>query len=341
MTRSLIRPGHRTEAAVVAVGLVVAVLLFTVGPTNLDRGDLNQVGTLLLLLSVAQAWNLISGYGGQILLGAGAFVGTGGYVTTLVMIHSDLTAVPALALAGVAGVLLAAIVSYPLFRLRGPYFAVGSLALTLAILAWMQNWEWAGGSQPISLPFNRVPTPETLFQMAVVLATIAMLIAWLVRRSNFGLRLMAVRDAEAAAEGAGVLTFRTKVGAFLLTGLIMGLAGGVSALQTTAIDPATSFGLGWTIDAIVMTVVGGLGTLLGPLVGTLVVYYGIQTQLETTGAWSQLITGALLLIVIRFAPLGLWPLAQDLAQRAWTAVRRSSSASGGEGGPTVAAASGD
>jgi branched-chain amino acid transport system permease protein len=309
--------------AVPVSGAIVLTLLYAAAPGRLTLGSLNQLSTLLILLSIAQAWNLIGGYGGQILLGVGAFVGTGGYVTTLVLSHSSLTEVPALALASLGGALLAAIVAYPLFRLRGPYFAVGSLALTLSIQAWMGNWDYSGGTQPISPPFTRVPGPETLYRMAVVLAGIAMLTVWLVRQSNFGLRLMAVRDAEAAAEGAGVLTFRTKVGAFLLTGMIMGLAGGVSALQTTAIDPGTSFGLTWTIDAIVMTVVGGMGTLLGPLVGTIVVYYGIETQLETTGAWSQFITGALLLLVVRFAPLGLWPHAQDLARRALMFGRRS------------------
>jgi branched-chain amino acid transport system permease protein len=302
---------------------IVVALLYAAAPGRLSPGSRNELGTLLILLSIAQAWNLIGGYGGQILLGVGAFVGTGGYVTTLILIHSSLTFVPALILASLGGAFLAALVAYPLFRLRGPYFAVGSLALTLAIQAWMANWQYSGGSQPISPPFTRVVGPDTIYRMTVVLAAIAMLTVWLVRQSNFGLRLMAIRDGEAAAEGAGVLTFRTKLGAFLLTGMIMGLAGGVSALQTTAIDPGTSFGLSWTIDAIVMAVVGGMGTLLGPLVGTIVVYYGIQTHLETAGGWSQFITGALLLFVVRFAPLGLWPHAQDLVRRAVVIGRRS------------------
>jgi branched-chain amino acid transport system permease protein len=304
-------------------GVIIVALLYSVAPGHLSLGSLNQLGTLFILLGIAQAWNLISGYGGQILLGVGAFVGTGGYVTTLTLAHSSLTEVPALILAGLGGALLAAIVAYPLFRLQGPYFAVGSLALTLAIQAWMGNWDYSGGTQPISPPFTSVPGPQTLYRMTVVVAALAMLTVWLVRQSNFGLRLMAIRDAESAAEGAGVLTFRTKLGAFVLTGLIMGLAGGVSALQTTAIDPGTSFGLSWTIDAIVMTVVGGMGTLLGPLVGTIVVYYGIETQLETTGAWSQFITGALLLFVVRFTPLGLWPHAQELVRRVFSIGRPS------------------
>jgi branched-chain amino acid transport system permease protein len=314
--RAALRSRFGSQLPLIAGG-VIAVVLYVEGPGSLSRGSLNELSTLLILIGIAQAWNLISGYGGQILLGVGAFVGTGGYTTTLVLMHSSLTEVPALVLASAAGMLLAAIVAYPLLRLRGPYFAVGSLALALAIQAWMGNWNYSGGTQPISPPFTRVPGPETLYRMTVVVAAVAMLIVWLVRQSNFGLRLMAIRDAEEAAEGAGVLTFRTKLGALLLTGLIMGLAGGVSALQTTAIDPGTSFGLSWTIDAIVMTVVGGLGTLFGPIVGTLVVYYGIETQLESTGAWSQLITGALLLLVIRFAPLGLWPHGQEFVRRAW------------------------
>ena len=117
---------------------------------------------------------------------------------------------------------------------------------------------------------------------------------------------MAVRDNEDAAGTLGVDAFRIKLVAFVLTSALTGLAGALLALRQVSIEPGAAFGLGWTINAIVMAVVGGVATLFGPLVGVLVVYYGIQTQLESYPELSSILTGVLLVVIVRFAPEGLW-----------------------------------
>jgi branched-chain amino acid transport system permease protein len=284
--------------------LVAAVLLASANSISL--GAVNQLTTLFALIAIAQAWNMLAGYGGQTSLGVAAFTGTGGYAVTLIMLHSQISLLPAMALAALIGGLVAAVISPAVFRLRGPYFAVGTLGLALAIQAWMENWSYSGGTQPLSLPFAGIPSQQAIFRIAVLVAALTMAAAWLVRRSEFGLRLMAVRDNERAAQGLGVGAFRVKAAIFILSGALTALAGALIAVQSGSIEPVSAFGPGYTIDAVVMVVVGGAGTLVGPVIGVLVVFYAIQQQLQNSAELSQLLTGVALLVIVVIWPDGLW-----------------------------------
>jgi branched-chain amino acid transport system permease protein len=184
----------------------------------------------------------------------------------------------------------------------------------------MENWSFSSGTQPLSLPFAQVPTENALYRMALAIAVLAMVAAWLVRRSDFGLRLMAVRDNEQAAGGLGVSAFRVKCIAFVISGTITALAGALVAAQSASVEPVSAFGLGFTVNALVMVVVGGIGTLIGPVIGVLIVFYAIQQQLQGSAELSQLLTGLLLLVIVRFAPEGVWPLARQLATAAGARV---------------------
>jgi branched-chain amino acid transport system permease protein len=309
---------RRVAMPLAAVAIVLALLD---GPSYFSAGQLDTAVTLLSLVAIAQAWNIIAGYGGQVSLGVGAFVGTGGYAATLLMIHSGMSFLPALVLAGAIGGALAAVISPAVFRLRGPYFTIGTLGLALAVQAWMENWSFSGGTQALLLPFAGVPTQNALYRTAVVIAALAMLAVWAVRSSDFGLRLMAIRDNEGAAGGLGVPAFRIKTIAFVLSCALTALAGAVIAAQSTSVEPVSAFGLNFTIDAVVMTVVGGIGTLLGPIVGVFIVFYAIQQQLQGSAELGQLLTGLLLILVVCFAPEGAWPLVGKIA----TAARRRAS----------------
>jgi branched-chain amino acid transport system permease protein len=298
-------------AALVAVALLVVAL----SAGSLTRYQLDVGFTLLTFLVLAQAWNILGGYGGQVSLAVSGFVGVGMYTTTLVIEKSAASMAVALLAAGVVAGVAAAIFSFPLFRLRAAYFSVGSLALTLAAQAAVVNWSYAGATQGISVPFEDVPSQTDLFLLALALVAVTMAATWWVRRGSFGLRLMAVRDNEDAAGTLGVNAFGVKFVALVLTSFLIGVAGGLLALRQVSIEPGASFGLSWTINAIVMAAVGGVGTILGPVLGVLIVYYGIQTQLESSPELSSILTGLLLVIIVRFAPEGLWGLLGRTARR--------------------------
>jgi branched-chain amino acid transport system permease protein len=300
-------------AALVAFALLVIAL----SAGSLTRYQLDVGFTLLTFLVLAQAWNILGGYGGQVSLAVSGFVGVGMYTTTLVLEKTSSGMAVALVAAGVVAALAAAIFSFPLFRLRAAYFSVGTLALTLTAQAAVVNWSYAGATQGINVPFADVPDQTDLFLLALALVAVAMAATWWVRRGNFGLRLMAVRDNEDAAGTLGVDAFRVKFLAFVLTSFLIGIAGGLLALRQVSIEPGASFGLSWTINAIVMAAVGGVGTILGPVVGVLIVYYGIQTQLESNPELSSILTGLLLVVIVRFAPEGVWGLLGRTARRAF------------------------
>lgn len=288
--------------------LVVLTLLATQLNAVLSRYQLDTATTLLAFIALAQAWNILAGYSGQISLGVSAFVGAGAYAAGLAQIHLGINYLLAMVVAALFGGVLAALLAWPLLRLRGDYFTIGTLAAALAIQAWMFNWEFGGRSTGISLPFDGLPAPVTVFRLACVVAGIVMVAAYYVARSRFGLRLKAVRDNEGAATGLGVSAFNHRLAALLLNGALSGLVGGLIAMQQVSFEPAGMFGISWTINALLMTIVGGIGTLVGPVVGAVVVYYVLTKQLESYQSLSIVIEGLLLIIIVRFAPRGLWPL---------------------------------
>jgi branched-chain amino acid transport system permease protein len=294
--------------------LLAATVLALVGAGALGDYDLDLGVTLLVYLATAQAWNILAGFGGQVSLGTAAFVGTGGYAAGLLMLHSGAGWELGLLAAGAAAGALGLVLSIPLLRLRGDYFTVGTLAAAVALQALANNWQWAGGASGITVPFEKVPVGEGLFRVAVVVAAVSMAVAVCVVRSRFGLRLMAVRDNESAAVGLGVSAYRHRLAALLISSVLTGFAGAVLAFQTAAIAPDGIFGIGLSINALLMAIVGGAGTIGGPVVGVLVVYYGLTKQFEDAQTLSIVIEGALLIAIVRFAPMGLWPLARRGAQ---------------------------
>jgi branched-chain amino acid transport system permease protein len=134
-------------------------------------------------------------------------------------------------------------------------------------------------------------------------------------RSSFGLRLTAIREHEAAAAGLGVSVHRHRLAALLIASALIAAAGALAAFQTIAVSPDGAFSFGWTLSALLMTVVGGAGTVLGPFIGVAVVYWGLTKELAGAQTLALFLEGALLIVVVRFAPRGIWPLALGLVAR--------------------------
>ncbi|MEU3343296.1 branched-chain amino acid ABC transporter permease [Streptomyces sp. NPDC006668] len=283
------------------------IAAFALAPA-LSLGQLDLSVTLLTYLTIAQAWNVLAGFSGQISLGAAAFMAAGGYTTALILVHTGLPWPVAFLGAGVGAALLALLLAVPLLRLRGDYFAVGTLAVSIALQALLSNWNWAGGASGLTLPTERIPSGGNLYQITVVVTTLAMALTLYVRHSAFGLRLTAVRDNEPAAAGLGVSVYRHRLAALIPTSALTGLAGAVIAFQFVVISPDGVASVNWSLNAVLMSVVGGAGTVLGPVVGVGIVYYGLTRLLQDQQTLSLVIEGLLLVLIVRFAPQGVWPL---------------------------------
>lgn len=331
MNARLRAAAHRGRVPLLSAVVVVIAFLAAGGASSLSRYDTQIAITLLAYFAIAQGWNILAGFGGEISLGVSAFVGTGAYTVGIVMLHTDLGWRLSLLVAVAAGTALALLLAVPLLRLRGHYFAIGTLAASLALQSWLINWDYAGGSAGINLPVLETPEGPTLYRTAVLVAALAMVVAVAVRHSGFGLRLMAVRDHEAAADALGVSAFRHRLGALVISSALTALAGGVIALQQSSFEPVGMVGVNWTINALLMVTVGGTATLLGPALGTVIVYYVLTKQLEQYPTLGLIIEGVLLVLIVRFAPQGVWPTVVSLCRWARARIRpttRSSTAAG-------------
>ena len=283
------------------LGALLYCLPFALGPYW------QQLGLRALqLLTLAIAWNLLAGYCGQVSLGTGAFVGLGAYACALSGNQLDAPIPVQLALAGLVAAGFAALASVALFRLRGLYFTVGTLALAEALRILMVNLRTFGGASGVVL---RAATPafHQLYWLALAIAALAVLLAELLLRSPLSLSLRAVRDDEDVALQMGVRSFRVKFGVFVLAAFLMGLAGGLQALKLGVIEPYGAYGMSWTIDTVAVVIIGGLGTRMGPLLGTLI-YVALSEALRNLPELHGAVAGVFLLLAIRFAPRGLWSL---------------------------------
>lgn len=293
---------------------VLLVAGFALHPL-IGRSDQDTLTTLFLYVVGAAAWNLVGGIAGQFSLAQSAFVGTGAYAAVMVMLKLHWSGTAALVAAAVAGVLLAVVMGFVLFRLRGAYFTIGSLAFALAALSWMTIWSFTGATQGLSAPLALAPAPDQLFVIAFVLAAVAIAVSIAVFHSAYGLRLMAVRDDEEVADSLGVAPFRSKLGVLVASGALTALAGGTLALQTISIEPFSAFSVNWTISFIVMAIVGGLGTVWGPVLGAVLIYYGLTVQLQQLPTIGAVVSGLLIVVLIKFLPTGLLGGARTLLAR--------------------------
>lgn len=306
---------RRTATLGLVLTVVVTVALWSV-PGRVDRNTQDLLLNLLIWIGVAQAWNIIGGIGGQLSLGHSVFVGAGGYTTAMLLLKTDLGWPLALVGAGLVSAGLAWVVAFPLLRLSGVAFTIGSSALALAALAWMVTWTWTGESRGLTVPLDAVPDREAKFRLVAMLAVLTCVIAVLVLRSSFGLRLMAVRDDEHAAAALGVPAEVVKRRAFVLSAGLTGLIGAAVSLNQVYIEPNSMFGLTWVVTALVMVVVGGSGTAEGPVIGAFVIYYLVNRSLEDQPMVQAILSGVLVILVIVVAPRGIAGLLRSGVARA-------------------------
>lgn len=289
----------------VQVAVLLAVGLLLVGVPSFTDRYIQLVGfDVFLLAALAQAWNLLAGYGGLVSLGSAAFVGIGSYTAAKLSLATPAPLLLAVGAGGVVAAGFAALVSVPLFRLRGIYFSIGTLALAEALAIWMVNWNALGGSRGMYITAP-APTPGQLYELGLATAVVTTAILVLALPTRLGIGLRGIRDNEDVAQQMGVPTFRTKLAAFTASAFLMGVVGGLEAGKLSVIEPMGAFSLQWTIEVVSIAIIGGQGTIVGPLLGAaFLVALG-----EGLAAYPELhvaISGLILIVVIRFAPRGIW-----------------------------------
>jgi branched-chain amino acid transport system permease protein len=264
-------------------------------------------------LTLATLWNLLAGYAGVVSIGQQAFVGLGGYLLFALVVFAGAPALLAIPLAAVACGLAAIPSAFLLFRLRGPFFAIGSWVLAEVFRLSFAQVSVLGGGSGMSLPIMSIlaishsrPTRLLLFYVcAAALALAANLLVFLLLKSRFGLGLTAIRDSEPAAASLGVDVMWLKRVVYIIVAAVTGLTGALLFLQNVSISPDAAFSVNdWTANIIFIVVIGGIGRLEGPLIGCLV-FFGARAAFADFGAWYLIGLGALAIAMMLLAPTGI------------------------------------
>ena len=321
------RTGASTAFALVAGVIVVLAVL---APFVLSRGVIQDLFFILTMLVLAQCWNLLAGYAGLISVGQQLLVGCGAYAMFASVSLFGFDPIAAVLAAGVFAALIAVPTAFFTFRLYGPYFAIGTWVIAEVGRLLFAQWKALGGGTGTSLPRDAtrdmlgVDVMKSLFRMksaqagdaltywlAVILALITIGFIYRLLRSRHGLGLAAVRDNEQAARAVGVDARRIKTLVYLAAAFLTGCCGALIYVQKQRISPDAAFSvIDWTAYVIFIVVIGGIGTIEGPIVGVLV-FFLLQNLLSDYGSWYLLLLGMIAIVTMLLAPRGLWGLFSD------------------------------
>lgn len=312
MTDSTIRKFKAARVAYAAflVLLALGVALLFMGPWWINRAGLRLLSEFFYMLALAQMWNLMAGYGGLLSIGQQAFIGLGGYC--LVYFGLDLGMNPFLTipLAGLLCGLAALPIGVLMFRLQGAYFAVGTWVVAEVCRLLLANVSAFGGGSGISVTAALQGIPPWLREAltlwsALVLGIGMTLFVYVLLRSRYGLALTAVRDSARAAGSLGVSVRKVQWFVYIVCAVCCGMAGALIFITKLRVTPDAAFSIDWMVAMIFIVVIGGIGTIEGPLIGTLL-YFVLREQLSEYGSIYLICVGALTVAVMLWSPKGLW-----------------------------------
>ena len=303
-------PSSRIGVALIAVGLVV----LAAAPYWGGRDTLRLLAEVFTYVALASLWNLLAGYAGLVSVGQQAFVGLGGYLLFALAMLAGVHPLLAILIAGPVAAVVAVPVAALIFRLRGAYFAIGTWVVAEVFRLLASQVSVLGGGSGISLPAAVViamaPSRQwrefEIYWLALVLTAVVLGAIVALLRSRHGLALTAIRDNEMAAQSNGVDVTRVKLIVYVLTAFGTAMVGALIFLMKLRISPDTAFSVNdWTAFVIFITVIGGIGRVEGPIIGT-VIFFVMRQALSDLGSLYLLMMGAVAIVVMLWAPKGLW-----------------------------------
>jgi len=301
---------RRVTPRVLVAGIIAILLLLPLVTVN--RAILNWAFLVLLYAAVAQSWNLLGGFGGQVNLGHAAFFGLGALVTRVLWL-GGVPLAGALFAGTVSATAMGVLIGVPALRLRGPYFAIGTLAAAEILRITVDTALPELSALPAASLATYTLAPR--YYLALLLAGLVTAAAWWLTRSRFGYGVVAVREDEGVAEAIGVNAFRHKLVTFILSSFFAGIGGGVFAYYHVSFYPSFSFSPLWTFDPVLITYLGGVGTVWGPLIGA-VFFLALREALALRlGEMHLLVFGVLFITVVLVLPGGFTEATRNLLRR--------------------------
>jgi branched-chain amino acid transport system permease protein len=296
-----------------------SAIVVLAAPLFLDRGMLNDLWQLALAVILASAWNLLGGFAGQVSLGYSAFLGIGAY-TTLLLSLKGVDPFLTLPLGAILAAVFSVIIGLPAFRLRGPYFTIATIGVAEAVRVCASSVSWTGGSSGLRMPAGSFNFNLNYFSM-VILAIVVVATAGYVKNSAFGHGLAAIKQDIDAAEGVGINATGFKLAAHALSAAMVAIAGSLYAINFQYIAPGSVFDFRLSLSIVLMPILGGLGTIIGPILGALI-FSTLQIKLLSIPLLRDsflFIYGGLLIIIMLYEPDGLVGMGRRLA--AWATAR--------------------
>lgn len=281
----------------------------------------NILTLVLMYMAIGEMWNLLAGYAGLVSLGAQAFIGLGGYSLAMVSQVFKLPFLLGFLLAIVISVIFALIISVPIFSMKDVYFTIGTWLVAEALCVFFQTWAFVNFNVGYNITVARRLSGTAMYFIAFGVGLIALVAVVLILRSKFGLGLMAMRDNESAAEIRGVKLYRSKLICFLISSAITGLAGAALYLNLSYIKPTVGFGIDWTVSMVFIAVIGGMGTIEGPIIGA-IIFVILRQLLYNFSGFSMLILGVIAVVMILVAPKGIMGLINKKAEFDLFGVKR-------------------
>jgi len=300
-------------------------IVFIVPPMVMEIGTavMNLLIMLFIFIILSQSWNLMGGYTGQINLGLAAFFGCGLLVTHYIW-KAEIPIYFAVVAGGLSAVVLAGIIGLPTLRLKGAYFAIGTFALAEVCRIVVGNMFARMVKMPGSYAIDYSLIPR--YYLGFIVAMITVALVYFITHSKIGLAMVAVRDDEQAAQVTGVNTFKYKIYALVISSFLAGLAGGVYAFLRLSFHNITAvFSPIWTFEPLMAAIIGGAGTLTGPILGSVFLVVLSEIFALTLGEAHLIIFGLLFILVVLFLPQGLMggvDLVRTWMYRTWRSVHK-------------------
>ena len=298
-------------ASLVSVALVAGLIA---APWWGTIANLRLIGEIMVYLALASLWNLLAGYSGLVSVGQQAFIGFGGYGLFTIVLYLGWNPLLALPLTGLAAAIVSVPVAKLVFRLNGAYFAIGTWVVAEVFRLSFAQMSSLGGGSGSSLPITVMSAMASskfyreamIYWVALALGVGSVIFIYLLLRSRIGLALTAIRDSEVASSSLGITIPRIKLAIYAVVAALTSMVGSLIFIQKLRITPDAAFSVNdWTVVVIFMVVIGGIGTIEGPIVGTLV-FFLLREYLASLGLVYMIILGLLAILVMMVSPKGIW-----------------------------------
>ncbi len=316
-TFTVIRSTRSSSIGLALLGLGLAALLLF--PFTGDRSTMRLIVEIAYFLALAQMWNLLAGYAGLLSVGQQAFIGFGGYALFGIVAYLGVSPIYGLPIVGALTAAISIPVALLMFRLSGPYFAIGTWVVAEVFKLAFFEIPALGGGSGMSLPLeavrgiseSREGRELVIYLTAIAISFGSVVLVYGLLRSRLGLGLTAIRDSEIASASVGVNTFRLKLSVFVAVAGFTGMIGALIFLQKLRISPVAAFDvMEWSAAIIFIVVIGGIGRIEGPFVGV-AIYFTLRETMADFGVWYMIALGIIAIVIMLFARQGLWGLIAD------------------------------